>query len=349
MCSSVSTLTTTPAPNHHSYNDKIASDTARPRMAGQPASYGGARLAARGADSPMKVAGTCNGQAFEPAPEAGESRLSCNPALRTASSLARKLILVPHPGDEIACAGLLQHSRDPVVVFATDGMTEAECSCPTLRRQRVLRNVRRREATTALTLAGVRQVEFLSTPERKMEALQLYRAVGPLFEALCQVIARYQPKIILVPAYEGGHPDHDVCSFVGALIHIRLNLPVWEMPLYHKSDTGELIYQRFRKMNSTELIYTLGPDALFRRAAMVACYGSRRDFVDLEVDDMECYRPQAEYDYSQPPQHGTIHYENGHRSVSTADLCRQLALYAREIPIALPFPSSQRSSWRPMS
>ena len=279
---------------------------------------------------------------WEPASETRNARLVWDGRLMTRSSLGHTLILQSHPGDELSCAGLLQHCRNPVVVFATDGMTEDEASCPTKRRRETLRYLRRQEATTALMLAGVRQVEFLSEYRNKLMDLRLYRAVPTLFNMMCQMIARYHPETVLVPAYEGGHPDHDVCSFVGALIRKRLNLPVWEVPLYHKSDTGDVVCQRFREMNGSELIYLLNPQELSRRAAMLACYTSRRDFADLSADDTECYRPQAEYDYSRPPHHETVHYENWRCPVSPAELCGNLEQYARAVSVPLALLGNQR-------
>ena len=52
---------------------------------------------------------------------------------------------------------------------------------------------------------------------------------------------QYKPETVIVPAYEGGHPDHDSCSFLGALLRRKLQSRVWEMPLYHRSPTGKLI------------------------------------------------------------------------------------------------------------
>ena len=281
---------------------------------------------------------------WEPTPKAGNVNLGCGGVLTTRAPRGPSLILLPHPGDEIACAGLLQHCCDPVVVFATDGMTEDERSCPTLRRQQKLRYERRQEATTALLLAGIQRAEFLGSYGNNMEVLRLHRGVAQLFDVLWQMMTHYRPEAVLVPAYEGGHPDHDVCSFVGALLRTRLNTPVWEMPLYHKSDAGELVYQRFRQMNGTEVIYPLGPEELSLRAAMAACYTSKRDFAYLEADDLECYRPQAEYDYSRPPQNRTVNYENRRCPVSPWELCRQLTLYALRMPVPPAFPGSQQAS-----
>ena len=313
-----------------------------PRRNSPSGNEGGVTLRETEAAPPVRPQRDCLTEFWEPASEARNVRLVWDGRLMTRSSLGHTLILQSHPGDEIACAGLLQHCRNPVVVFATDGMTETESSCPTNRRRETLRYLRRQEATTALVLAGVRQVEFLSDYRNKLRDLHLHRAVPNLFNVMCQMIARYHPETVLVPAYEGGHPDHDVCSFVGALIRKRLNMSVWEMPLYHKADTGELVSQRFRKMNGNEFIYLLNPQELGRRAAMMACYTSRRDFADLSADDTECYRPQDEYDYSRPPQSGTVHYANWRCPVSPSELCQQLAQYAHGVKVPLEVLGSQR-------
>lgn len=345
MCSPATPLTTLDNQIDHFSDDTVHSNAqAHAQGFAMARSCSGSPSDVVKTDDPTISTTRSNVERWEPAPEARKVRLECEGALNAGTSFSRKLILLPHPGDEIACAGLLQHSPDPVVVFATDGLTEMECSCPTPRRQQALRNARRRDATTALILAGVRQVKFLGKYDHGPHDLGLYRAVGDIFEELARVVARYHPRSIVVPAYEGGHPDHDACSFVGALLRKVLNVNVWEMPLYHKSDSGELVYGRFREMNGAELIYTLGPETQCRRMAMVACYSSRRDFEDWDADETECYRPQADYDYSRPPQGGALNYENQRWPVSPWELCRELSAYRREMLFARTIPDMRRAS-----
>jgi len=48
---------------------------------------------------------------------------------------------------------------------------------------------------------------------------ELHRHIGPAYEALKAAVAAAVPgavERVVVPAWEGGHPDHDVCSALGA-------------------------------------------------------------------------------------------------------------------------------------
>ncbi|MFB3812616.1 MAG: PIG-L deacetylase family protein [Terriglobales bacterium] len=133
--------------------------------------------------------------------------------------------------------------------------------------------VRRLEAAAALAVAGIRRLEFLSSysTSRTLRDQQLYRAIPELVETAEEMIARYKPQALLVPAYEGGHPDHDVCSFVGWVLGRRVGIRVWEMPLYHRSEKGTLVCQRFRDPNGAEIPLWLTPIELRTRSTMAAC------------------------------------------------------------------------------
>src|SRR3569833_1639621 len=94
--------------------------------------------------------------------------------------------------------------------------------------------VRRSEASAATAKIGVSNLEYLSFGDQL-----LYRALAAAFLSVCDIVRRRKPDTVLVPAYEGGHPDHDSCRFLGALLRRKLGLSIWEMPLYHRSTTGK--------------------------------------------------------------------------------------------------------------
>ena len=51
---------------------------------------------------------------------------------------------------------------------------------------------------------------------------------------LAKVAERVRPEAIATLAYEGGHPDHDCCSVLGARLGERLGVPVWETAVYSR-------------------------------------------------------------------------------------------------------------------
>lgn len=182
MCSTALAFDVTTDASHNLCQD--ASAPLRPWPMNTNSDCGGATFPATEARIHPGAYRKCHADFWEPASETRNTRLVWDGRLMTRSSLGHTLILQSHPGDELSCAGLLQHCRNPVVVFATDGMSETESSCPTNGRRETLRYLRRQEATTALMLAGVRQVEFLSEYRNNLRELRLYRAVPNLFNTM---------------------------------------------------------------------------------------------------------------------------------------------------------------------
>jgi hypothetical protein len=55
--------------------------------------------------------------------------------------------------------------------------------------------------------------------------------VNELILRLDSVISKFKPKIIYVPAYEGGNIDHDIANYCVAQLHNKLTR-IYEFPLY---------------------------------------------------------------------------------------------------------------------
>src|SRR5438270_9291371 len=127
----------------------------------------------------------------------------------------RRVILVaPHPDDEvIGAGGQLRHLPDLWIVHATDGaprdMLDARAQGFATCVEYAV--ARRREMLAALRLAGIGPERALSLGFGDQEmAFHLSEAAG-LLRALFR---QKQPDVVLGPAYEGGHPDHDSVAFI---------------------------------------------------------------------------------------------------------------------------------------
>ncbi|MFB3915378.1 MAG: PIG-L family deacetylase [Terriglobales bacterium] len=233
------------------------------------------------------------------------------------------LVLLAHPDDDMACAGLLQRLPDAIVCYATDGAPQDSFFWRSFSSQREYAQVRRREAAIALANAPGFRAEFLSDRAPALLDQQLYRALSEALDALREAVRLYRPDSLLAPAYEGGHPDHDACSFLGHLVSRLDGVPVWEMPLYHRSPSGTLVTQRFRQRNGTELALQLSPRELEGRRSMLQSYRSQYDLSRFVTAPLEYYRPQAEYDYSQPPHSGRLNYQEWQWPISPAEVCER--------------------------
>lgn len=274
--------------------------------------------------------GTYGTYALEPLWETSGINRRARRCVHSRAPLGRTLVLVAHPDDETGgCAGLLQRLQDPTVLFATDGAPLDPYFWRGHGSPKNYARVRRQEAAAALAAAGVRQFEFLGNylGQNTFRDQQLYHAVSELFDVVEGMVRRYEPEAVLVPSYEGGHPDHDVCSFIGATIRARLKLPVWEMPLYHRSEKGQLVCQRFLELNGTELELSLSPVEARTRDAMVACYRSQYDLADYVVEAVESIRPQPCYDYLRPPHPGIVNYEAWQWPISATQVCERFREY----------------------
>jgi LmbE family N-acetylglucosaminyl deacetylase len=236
--------------------------------------------------------------------------------------LHRTLVIASHPDDETACAALLQRMRDPRVVFLTDGAPATEFFWQRHGSRKNYAAVRQTEATNALSMIRITSPYFLSDSSRSrpFSDQELYRCLGDAIAELVKLTERVRPDALLVPAYEGGHPDHDVCSFLGHVVGARLHRPVWEMPLYHRSSSGDLVHQQFLDYNGTEVVVEPTRGELIKQQAMVAAYGSQSDLQQYLMARIECYRPQLAYDYSRPPHPWPLNYECWHWPMTGMDV-----------------------------
>lgn len=246
----------------------------------------------------------------------------------------RTMVLVAHQDDETACAGLLQRLVDPIIVFATNGAPADEYFWRPYGSRLNYAAVRRNEAEAAAAKAQLSNLEFLSDyapAGTEFRDQGLHRVLRQAFRAVSDIVRRYRPNTILVPAYEGGHPDHDSCSFLGALLGGLFGLPIWETPLYHRSGNGRLVCQQFRARNGTERALVLSPHEKRTRDSMIATYSSQRDVPDFVRRAVEQFRPQPEYDYSRPPHVGTLNYEAWQWPISPNEVCRAFQDCARAL------------------
>jgi LmbE family N-acetylglucosaminyl deacetylase len=247
-----------------------------------------------------------------------------SPPLKTAMG-RRTLVLVAHQDDETVCAGLLQRLSDSIVAFATNGAPADAYFWGRFGSRWNYAAVRRAEAEVAVRKLGVSRVEFLNDYAPlplEFRDQALHRVLPLAFQAVCGLVRQYRPNTVLVPAYEGGHPDHDSCSFIGALVGQQFGLPVWEMPLYHRSQAGELKCQQFLIPNGTERAVILSVVEKQVREHAIATYASQTDIRDFVSTGVELFRPQAKYDYSRPPHRAVVNYETWQWPITAEEVCR---------------------------
>ncbi len=230
--------------------------------------------------------------------------------------LGRTLVLVAHPDDEtVGCGALLQRIAEPIVVFATDGAPHDQYFWDKYGSRLRYQRIREEEARQALSIIGVNEIEFFGNqPSQAGEGIadqSLHEHLFEAYEMLQSLITRHRLEAILTLAYEGGHPDHDCCSILGARLGIDSKVPVWEIPLYRRYLNGELVHQGFLShgYEHEEVQLDISPEESKNKRAMLDAYASQHPFL-LEFDAaVERFRPQPKYDYTRRPHEGLLNYE----------------------------------------
>jgi N-acetylglucosamine malate deacetylase 2 len=254
--------------------------------------------------------------------------------------LGRTLVLVAHPDDESACVALLQRARQATVLFCTDGAPASEYFWRRYGSRRAYAEIRSTEAKRSLAIVGKTDPEFLRHPQTHegFRDQELYQDLASAFAALLDQTENWQLEAIVAPAYEGGHPDHDACCLLAHLLGIELAVPVWELPLYYRAQSGELVHQRFIQPNGTEISVSLTSDELEKRRAMFAAYSSQPDASKFVNSVVEVYRPQFPYYFALAPHVGKLNYEAWGWPMTGIVLCQafqsclQLARRPKHLP-----------------
>ena len=246
--------------------------------------------------------------------------------------LGRTLVLVAHPDDEcIAFGGLLQRMREPLVVFATNGSPADPYFWKAHGSREAYAALRQREALNAMHAVGVKDVIFLADlpAGQSLVDQELFRNLGVAFELLSEVVRRRMITALLTLAYEGGHPDHDSCSFLAAQLARRSGLPCWEAPLYHRNADGTGTFQDFVERSGEEIDVRPTADEEERKRQMCLAYPSQGDFLSRFRLSPEIVRPQFAYDFTRPPHAGKTNYEMWQWSMTAEEVSRAFSDFLR--------------------
>jgi LmbE family N-acetylglucosaminyl deacetylase len=190
---------------------------------------------------------------------------------------SRPLIFVAHPDDEtLACAGLLQRMASSVVVFATNGAPNHrgfERKFGTLQRYS---DTRFQEAAVAIAQVPNCSFQRLTKPDGAYFVdEQLFRELAQALTSLCRIARSFSPDALVSHAYEGGHIDHDACSFLTMHAAAALALRRFEFPLYSRNSLGRLVLQQFCDEGCAPLEWQLTQAELSCKRKMLAAYASQ--------------------------------------------------------------------------
>ena len=243
-----------------------------------------------------------------------------------AELLERTLIIVAHPDDECIGAGaLLQRIPETALVFCTDGGPRDRYFWDKYGSRERYSEVRRQEAEKAAKIIGVATIRILPIVDQ-----ELYLHLREARSILTAILKEFRPRALLTMAYEGGHPDHDCCAYLGNRIGAEQNLPVWEFPIYHRRN-GNGRKQEFVEQIRPPDSIRITPAELERKQEMLSAYASQGigpNVFDLTVEQ---FRRQPSYDFAQPPTAEVANYEAWQWPIKATQVCEAFLRMDHEI------------------
>ena len=219
---------------------------------------------------------------------------------------SRILLVAPHPDDEVAgcCAAILRARAQGAAVsilFLTTGVPSPQRLWPWDRPRHPDRVERRRqEARRACAALGAEIACF--SPVASRELKNDLRGARNL---IVEQSAACGAGTLWVPAYEGGHPDHDLANFIASTV--RQAPAVWEYSAYNFFG-GSVRSNEFFSRTGGEIELKLSDDERRFKKTLLEMYTSERGNLNYLRTEREVFRPLAEYDYSRPPHPGTLFY-----------------------------------------
>lgn len=252
--------------------------------------------------------------------------------------LGTAVMLVAHPDDEvIAFGGLMQRMKRAVVVFATDGAPREPGFWRDYASRHDYAEARRHEARQALAITGAEAVFLSDQVKDGIVDQELFLRLPQAISAFETVVDQVAPASLLTLAYEGGHPDHDACTFVCSRVGQSKKIPVWESPLYHRNSDGSAAVQRFPRLTRQEINYDVEGEAFHKKLEMFHTYKSQKLVLDGFRPEIEQFRPLANYDFTQPPLPCKLNYEWWQWPMSGQEVSAHFASYLKNV--------SERQEW----
>jgi N-acetylglucosamine malate deacetylase 2 len=219
----------------------------------------------------------------------------------------RIVVFAPHPDDEVigAFSILSRYPADRFLIFVTDG---APVKLGANRAQ--LQQRRQKEADRVADFLGLAPGHTfrLNVPDQET-AFQLPLLIHRTLRLLKELAA----EVVVLPAYEGGHPDHDSTAFV---VHQAAEMlgesapQLVEMCLYHgrngAMETGAFLDHLVESTTLT-ITFSLQERRLKRNAFGI--YQSQREVLKYFPINWERFREAPAYNVRYPPHPGKLFYE----------------------------------------
>jgi LmbE family N-acetylglucosaminyl deacetylase len=224
------------------------------------------------------------------------------------------LVLAAHPDDEVVGAAVLI-ARSPTcgIVHVTDGAPrDTRFWARSFRGNRdEYARVRRAEAEEALALAGVPKTRIHCLSGVDQDAA---REIPRLARELALLLRRLRPPVLVLQAYEGGHPDHDAAAAIGRAAALLLSRaheqePVLvEMTGYHARDGGLVVGEFLDPGHDVVRVDPSLAEVTLKQRMLDAHRSQAETLAPFRVGP-ELFRPAPPTDFSRPPHAGELYAE----------------------------------------
>lgn len=216
-----------------------------------------------------------------------------------AEPFRRPLVFVAHPDDEtLACGGLLQRMPASLVVFATDGTPAGFGLERKYGSLKTYTELRFQEASRALRHVPSASVGWLTRADGSYFGdMHVFEELPEAATSLRTIAESFSPDAIVCHTYEGGHIDHDACSFLAMHVAEVLSLMRFEFPMYWADESGQAVLQVFRDVKpgaAGEVVeWQLDEAEIECKKRMMAEYRTQRGTVSTFAPAIERFRVAA--------------------------------------------------------
>jgi LmbE family N-acetylglucosaminyl deacetylase len=267
----------------------------------------------------------------------------------------RILLLIPHPDDEVVgCGAAITRARaagaELFAIYLTTGIAPIDQQWRWRRADQRRRIARRRaEALRVAARLGLHPLRFEEWPARTLKD-----HLPEALDRVASILADPAKAIdtIWVPAYEGGHQDHDVTNMLASTLAERDDdltggagtgadrggrLRILEFAEYNFRDRAVHSHE-FVASSHDDVVLVLTARERQLKADLLETYASERGNLRHIEIGRERFRPLARYDYRRPPHPRPLFYERFHwvpfrhprvDFTSPEEICAAMSIFRR--------------------
>jgi LmbE family N-acetylglucosaminyl deacetylase len=218
---------------------------------------------------------------------------------------AKKILVVgPHPDDCEFSAGRLimrKKGQNTFVICMTDGRKGQEGTPGKVIPEDEYAKLRIKESTKALSElhVDVNNIFFFGLPDQEI-------VTNPyVIDKLAMIFRKVKPEFILIPPWEGAHPDHDACHLFSIVALKNLGYPFENVIEYgsYNNYGGQFRVQEFIPSKNAEHKLKPSPTEQERWNNIMKVFKSQLNQQKYYIpkSTFEIFRQVPQYDYSKLP------------------------------------------------